>query len=258
MKYALILLDLDETLLHTDKTISENTVRVLEKCREKGIWVGFSTSRGITNVQGFAEQVQPDIIIASGGAMVTCKGELIYTSLFSAEEIKTMMQKSIELCGPKTEITIDTVEKHYWNRHKENTGEFADWGEILYLDCDTFEEEALKVCVDTEDAESAGQIAACVPDCIAIKFSDIPWYKFSKKNATKEAAITYLAEYLDISYEEMIAFGDDFSDMGMLKMCGTGIAMENAIPQVKEVADAVTKSNNEDGVAYYLEKNVLQ
>ncbi len=258
MKYALILLDLDETLLHTDKTISDDTVKVLKECQEKGILVGFSTSRGITNVQGFVRQVQPDVIIASGGAMVTYKGEMIYTSLFSAAEVKCMMQKSMELKGAKTEITIDTPEKHYWNKHMENTGEFADWGEILYLDCDTFDEDALKVCVDTEDAEIAEQIAACVADCVAIKFSDIPWYKFSKKNATKEAGIACLAEYLQISCEEIIAFGDDFSDMGMLKMCGTGVAMGNAIPEVKAVADAVTKSNNEDGVAYYLENNVLK
>ncbi len=81
--------------------------------------------------------------------------------------------------------------------------------------------------------------------------------KFSKANATKEAAISYLAKYLQISCEKMIAFGDDFSDMGMLQMCGTGVAMGNAIPEVKEIADAVTKSNNEDGVAYYLEQKLL-
>ena len=51
----------------------------------------------------------------------------------------------------------------------------------------------------------------------------------------------------------MIAFGDDFSDMGMLKLCGKGIAMGNAIPQVKEIADDITLTNDEDGVAVYLE-----
>ena len=58
--------------------------------------------------------------------------------------------------------------------------------------------------------------------------------------------------------EEMIAFGDDFNDIGMLKLCGKGIAMGNAIKEVKAVANDITKTNNEDGVAYYLEKNFLQ
>ena len=51
--------------------------------------------------------------------------------------------------------------------------------------------------------------------------------------------------------------GDDFNDIGMLKLCGTGVAMKNAIPQVKEVADFETLSNNEDGVAKYIEENIL-
>lgn len=60
-----------------------------------------------------------------------------------------------------------------------------------------------------------------------------------------------------ITPENIIAFGDDFADIGMLKLCGLGIAMGNAIREVKEIADDVTKSNDEDGVAYYLEKQVL-
>ena len=56
---------------------------------------------------------------------------------------------------------------------------------------------------------------------------------------------------------QIIAVGDDFNDIGMLKLCGTGVAMKNAIPQVKEVADYETLSNNEDGVAKYIEENIL-
>ena len=62
---------------------------------------------------------------------------------------------------------------------------------------------------------------------------------------------------IQIPLEQIIAFGDDFNDIGMLKLCGTGVAMKNAIPQVKEVADFETLSNNEDGVAKYIEENIL-
>lgn len=258
MNISIILLDLDETLLHTDKTISEYTINVLHECQKNGILVGFSTSRGYYDVQKVAEAVKPDIIISSGGAFVYYKGNTIFTSMFSAKETKTMMDKALELTNGKAEITIDTVDKHYWNRNVTNTGEFADWGKFTYLDPTVYDEESLKLCVDTADPEVAKQIAESITDCVCIKFSDIPWYKFSKKNATKEAAIKYLSDYLNISCEEMIAFGDDFSDIGMLKMCGIGIAMENAIPEVKAISDAITKSNNEDGVGYYLEHFVLK
>lgn len=58
--------------------------------------------------------------------------------------------------------------------------------------------------------------------------------------------------HADVS--EIIAFGDDYADIGMLKLCGIGVAMGNAIQEVKEAANAITLSNEEDGVAAYLEK----
>ena len=88
-------------------------------------------------------------------------------------------------------------------------------------------------------------------------FSDIPWYKFSPKLATKENAISFLSQYLKIPVEKMAAFGDDFSDIGMLKLCGTGIAVGNAIPQVKEIADFVCDSCDQDGPATWIEKNLF-
>ena len=62
---------------------------------------------------------------------------------------------------------------------------------------------------------------------------------------------------MNILPQEILAFGDDFNDIGMLKLCGKGIAMENAISQVKEVAGEITKTNNDDGVAWYVEKYIL-
>ena len=55
-----------------------------------------------------------------------------------------------------------------------------------------------------------------------------------------------------------IAFGDDFADIGMLKLCGTGIAMGNAIPEVKAAADAVIGTNDADGIAAYLREYLLK
>lgn len=61
--------------------------------------------------------------------------------------------------------------------------------------------------------------------------------------------------HTDVS--EIVAFGDDYADIGMLKLCGIGVAMGNAIQEVKDIADAITLSNEEDGVAAYLEKWII-
>ena len=91
MDKKVLLFDLDGTLLRSDKTISERTLLALEKCREKGILIGVSTSRGEKNSLQFIEKLCPDILIASGGALVTYKGQYIYKAEFSIEETQKMM-----------------------------------------------------------------------------------------------------------------------------------------------------------------------
>lgn len=83
------------------------------------------------------------------------------------------------------------------------------------------------------------------------------WYAFLPEMDGKVQAIRELAKILNISLNEIVAFGDDKNDMEMLKMCGIGVAVDNAISDVKDIADSVTLSNDEDGVAQWLAKNVL-
>ncbi len=252
MEIKLILCDLDGTLLRSDKTISDKSALVLEQCRSNGILIGFSTSRGRANIIPFEAKIKPDILICNGGASMVCRGELIYTKTFTLEETRRMLAAAYKVCGDNAEITLDTLDSIYWNRKHDKSTDY-DWNSG-YDDFRDFKEPAMKICVQTDDKNTAKKIAASVPGCDMLPFSDIPWYKFSAANATKEAAISFLCEYLKIMPQNVIAFGDDHNDIGMLKMCGTGVAMGNAIAEVKAVADTVTLTNDEDGVARFLEK----
>ena len=117
----------------------------------------------------------------------------------------------------------------------------------------------MKICVQTTDEKRAAQIANSIGEGKVdhLKFSDIPWYKFTKSGATKEKAIEALTDYLHIPIEQTVAFGDDFNDIGMLKLCGTGVAMGNAIQEVKQCATEITVTNNEDGVAKWINEKIL-
>ena len=114
----------------------------------------------------------------------------------------------------------------------------------------------MKMCIETLDKELVEKIASSVglENVDYLPFSDIPWYKLSKKGATKEKAIEVLCEHLKVSAGVIAAFGDDFNDIGMLKICGCGVAMANAIDEVKLAADEVCGANEEDGVARWMEK----
>ena len=72
------------------------------------------------------------------------------------------------------------------------------------------------------------------------------------KNIDKAASLDRLAKSLGIKQEEVIAFGDGYNDLSMIEYAGLGVAMENAVEEVKQRAKVVTKSNNEDGIAYVL------
>ncbi len=257
MDCRLLLFDLDGTLLRTDKTVSEHTLEVLEKCRNKGILIGVCTSRSEINSMKFISEICPDIIISSAGALVKSKSSYIYKAEFTEDEIKNMIETARKICGDDCEITIDTSDEHYWNYKIDPQKQDASWGDSIYTDFSDFSQPALKMCVEISDNKSAEKMRAALTDCDCVRFSDGCWYKFTKKSATKENAILKVCSECNISTEDIIAFGDDFADIGMLKLCGTGIAMSNAIEEVKESADMIIGSNDNEGIAEYLSQTFL-
>lgn len=252
MEYQLLLFDLDGTLLRSDKTISANTLLVLEACRKRGLMIGVSTSRSEQNSMTFLSELLPDILIASGGAVVKQKDDFIYTAKFSAEETKHMIGTARAVCGDDCEITIDTLENHYWNYKIDPKKQDQSWGDSIYTDFVDFSQESLKMCVEIFEEDQANLLKNALPDCDCIRFSDGYWYKFTKKGVTKEKAILEVCAACDIAPENIMAFGDDFADIGMLKLCRTGVAMGNAVQEVKLAADIVIGTNDEEGIAEYL------
>lgn len=257
MNCKILLFDLDGTLLKSDKTLSEHTLNVLKECRKKGLLIGVSTSRSEKNSMKFIPELSPDAIISSGGALVKLHERYIYTAEFTVDETRKMIALARSVCGADCEITIDTISEHYWNYKIDPQTQDASWGKSAYSDFEDFSEKALKMCVEISNPDTAGRMIEQCTDCDCARFSDGDWYKFTKKTATKENAILKLCEECGITQDNIIAFGDDFPDIGMLKLCGKGIAMGNAIDEVKEVADQVIGTNDDEGIAKYLTETFL-
>lgn len=253
----LLLFDLDGTLLQSNKTISARTMNALRKCKEQGILIGISTARAEHNCMTFLPDLKPDFLIASGGAVIKCRDDYICTAEFSVEETRSMIALAREICGADCEITIDTLDAHYWNYKVDPHKVDATWGKTIYTDFTDYSEKALKFCVEIFDCSLAYRLAECLTDCDCHRFSGSDWYKFTRKEATKENAIQKVCNASEIDLKDIIAFGDDSPDIGMLMLCGTGVAMGNAIDAVKKAADEVIESNDEDGIAKYLEKNII-
>lgn len=252
-KHKILLFDLDGTLLRNDKTLSEYTMEILFKCKECGYLIGISTSRGEQNCLSFLRKLKPDILISSGGALVRVNEKIIYSSSFSVIETKEFIESARKICGMNCEITVDTFDVHYWNYKTNPKEQDKSWGDSIYTDFMDFKYEALKICVEIPNPGLAQKLCGHFSELDSQRFSDGDWYKFTKGGITKEKAISAVCEACHVEVADIVAFGDDYADIGMLKMCGVGVAMGNAIQEVKDIADDITLSNEEDGVAAYLE-----
>lgn len=166
----LLLFDLDGTLLQSDKTISKRTLSVLKQCREKGILIGVSTSRSEQNSLVYLNELMPDILISSGGALVKYGTEYIYKAEFSVAETNNMIDMARAVCGEDCEITIDTTDSHYWNYKIDPKKLDQSWGDSIYTDFTDFSECALKTCVEIFDQNKADELAHKLPECDCIRF----------------------------------------------------------------------------------------
>jgi len=220
----MIVTDLDGTLLKTDKSISENTKAVLNLCREVGIKIVYATGRG----EGSTKQVVPeeifDGIILNNGAFVTA-ADFIYSRFIPADKIQSLLNEC-------TMRKLDTGV----SLHGRETGKF--WIENCTVEDSIF-------------------IKNLLTDELYFTIANDGLGMVMHKEATKAKAVSALAQHWDIFQAEIVAFGDDLNDMDMLSYAGVGVAMENAFDEVKAVSDFVCLRNDEDGVAKWLEENIL-
>lgn len=254
MSIKMILLDLDGTLLRSDGSISDHTKQVLISCQERGIYVVIATARNWIGAERYIDEIQPDYEITTGGTLIHRHGEQTYSSNLEIEDTNQIVQDLLAY-DSGTEITVAAGRLVFWNSlhisesEKLHKAVYNDYREPLSC-------RANKILAELPNYEIAEQIAN-KNHCHLQSFRGENWYAFMPEGAGKVQAIRELAKILDITLDDIVAFGDDVSDIEMLKVCGTGIAVANAVPEVQAIADSVTWSNDEDGVAEWIEKNVL-
>ncbi len=251
---SIILSDLDGTLFHNDKSISDFTKETIRRAQAKGILFGICTSRAKVNAIKFLEGIEPDILITNGGGIVYYQDKKIYDCDFTVEEIRKLIAAAFEVFGKDVILSADNEHALYSNSKEELGDKFWTFNDFF-----DFQEPCMKMCIESLDKEKVEKVASVIglENVDYLPFSDIPWYKLSKKAATKEKAIEELCRHLNITSSKIAAFGDDFNDIGMLKLCGKSIAMENAIAEVKQAAGQVCASNENDGVAKWIKENLL-
>lgn len=251
----LIITDLDFTILHTDKSISDYTQNVFKKCSEYGIRTAIATARYKIGAEKYINILNPDFEITTDGTMSYCNGKLIYGCGFNLDTTNQIIRE-IRKVSETQELTVATDTEVLWNSH--NIDESPILYKAIYNDYSKpLESCAYKIVAELPDKDIALNIASRFSDCRVICYRGENRYGFINKNAGKVQAIKSLADYLNIGLSNIIAFGDDLNDIEMLEQCGYGVAVSNAVKEVLNIADYVTDSNDEDGVAKFIEKNIF-
>lgn len=248
----LIVTDLDFTVLRNDRTISGYTADVFRRCRSFGLQTAIATARFFTGAQPFQEQLQTDYAITNDGTMVYRGQDFWYGTSLGTARTEFLISKLLQ-ADPKIRLSVTTRSTIF--RNFSDMDETAPYSDFEVADFTApFLLDSYKIVAEPSDPAALIPIAE-MADCKLTKYRGENRYTFLLKNTGKAAALCSLADRLNISMEQVAVFGDDQNDLEMIRSCGIGVAVANAIPAVLAAAGDVAFSNEEDGVARYIEEH---
>ncbi|NLM45500.1 MAG: Cof-type HAD-IIB family hydrolase [Firmicutes bacterium] len=248
----MVVTDLDGTLLRTDKSVSKYTVDILSCVREQGVKVVFATARG-ASAKAFVSYDLFDGYVLLNGAEAFVNNRLVYDKTIPADIFGPFLR---ELSGRNFRVAAEIKGTHYANFDVKGKWFFIE--NYILTDFADVAGSAGKLYIMIEDPGQIDFIAAILPRELYFYLNRDSLVMVMHKEATKSNGIYRIAEELNIEKSEIVAFGDDINDKEMLQNVGLGVAMGNSIAEVKMIADYVCDTNDNDGVAKWLEENILR
>lgn len=251
MNVKTIVVDLDRTLLRTDKTISSYTAMVLKECKKNAIGIMVATARPLRAVKQYCEMIDFDAMVVSNGARVICGNQRTEYGICqkSAQQLLRTLKRY-----PALRITLETGDCAYSNKPIE------DYETVICNDLEGVAktEGVLKILVHIDNDETLAVVKKELTEDLYYTVANGYLIQIMNKSATKWNGIKAMLNIGKCSADETAYFGDDYDDIEPIKMCGIGIAVSNGIDEVKAVADYVAESNDVDGVARFLEQLLLK
>lgn len=246
-----IIVDLDRTLLHTNKSISEYTLNVLKKCHEKGILIMAATARPERSILTYHEQIHFDAMTVMNGARIILSEQKSLNYAVSRDSAEEILKRLCEL--PDIILSVELGNDVYANV------EIPEWEAKVYDEFPKLPTDGpiYKILVSRPNENIGPLVENLLTEDTYCTVAGNNLVQIMSRQATKWNGIRTMLEAAGISAADAVYFGDDNDDIEAIKMCGKGVAVANAIEVVKEAADMVTGSNDEDGVAKWIERNVL-
>lgn len=269
MAIKLITIDIDDTLVNTAKQVTPRVKAALQEATAQGVKVVLTTGRPLPGVQEYLDELglnhQDDqyAITYNGGVVQTTNGEELGGKELAYSDYLRLREVADELGAYLQVETIDAAytsakEINYW-ASREN---FLIKMPLIIKPVDEMDpnDHYVKFMFigDEADIDSwRDALPADVKEAYYIVKSTPQHLEFMHKDATKGSGLLTLAAKLGIDRSETMALGDQQNDVTMIEAAGLGVAMGNAVPEVKAVADIETTTQNADGVGVAVEKWVL-
>ena len=265
----LIALDLDGTLLTSEKKISARNLAALKAAQEQGIKIVLTTGRPLKamelflNELGVANQEDEYTITFNGGLVQRNTGEILDKTVFAYDDVARIFEETEKLGLPLDAICEGTV----YQIQSDHESLYAKFNPALTFVPVAFEDLSSQMtynkCVTAfaqEPLDAAiQQISPELFDQYEIFKSRELLLEWSPKNVHKATGLAKLIKHLGIDQSQVMACGDEANDLSMIEWAGLGVAMQNAVPAVKAVANVITPmTNDEEAVAWAIEEYVLK
>lgn len=263
--YKMIAIDLDDTLLTDQLIISRGTIEAIQKAVDLGIVVTLATGRMYFSAKRIARNLDLNVpLITYQGAWVKeAKGEnVLYERLIEPDIAQQLIDfakyEDLHLQVYQEDTLYSSTENELLQQYAQDVnvpyviepdlGKLAGRGftKALFIDAPDYLDKV------------QGELRSLFGPTAHVTKSKPFYLEVTHPEANKGLALLHLAERLEIDPSEIIGIGDSYNDLDLIKSAGLGVAMGNAVDELKEHADYVTFSNNEDGVRHVIEKFIFK
>ncbi len=262
--YEIIVLDLDGTLTNRDKVITPKTKKALMEIQERGKKIVLASGRPTDGVMPLARELKLEkygsyILSFNGGMITNCRtGEAVFSRLLPVEANAKIIglaeeeRVTILTYDGHTLITNDAESPYSKLENKINSMEVRQIDDLK-----SYVTYPVPKFLMMDDGDYLAMVEPRVKAAMGKNFSiyrSEPFFlEILPRGIDKAQSLARLLEILGLDKERMIACGDGYNDLTMIKFAGLGVAMENAVLPVRKAADYITMSNNDDGIAHVVE-----
>ena len=244
LPYRAVIVDLDRTLLRTDKSISRYTEQVLREWETAGAGIYVATARPERAIAEYRAVIPFRSAVTLNGARIITPAA-VYENPVSPGSAAFLLEQLCRIEG--TVISAETGSGIYAN------ADIPAWRPSVLKDMRTLpENETIYKILASHSLLKPDQLSVPSPEDVYSTIADQKLIQYMSRSATKWNGIRQVLREDRIRPEQAIYFGDDNDDIEPIRMCGRGVAVSNALAHIRQAADDIADSNDNDGVAKYL------